>query len=401
MIKCKYIPNTGGYKFMKDIAKYDITIFGEFADKEIEDEFFNYDMRRYSKVVGIVALIFGALYTMFLIADYAAIESYISFIIISAIRVLFFIASILIYLASKKIDNYTNLAYMITAYEVLAVIGFIFIMNLYESFTLLTFLSVIAMTLAIYITPNKLTYTTIVAALLSLSFFIFHAKRLEGMENTLLLKIIGYNLVIILFCNIGAYLTNYYKRRQFLDGRELLRLSITDPLTGIYNRAKFNEEINQCVDNYDRYESPLCLVMFDIDNFKRINDSYGHQAGDRVLQSLAIIIKKSIRSTDIFARWGGEEFVVLLPNTKIQQAEEITERMRISVQNEIFDDVENITCSFGLAALRRNEISDSLLKRADSLLYNAKNIGKNAVVCEVDIIKDSRYDNRFSKDGIA
>ncbi len=373
---------------MKDIAKYDITIFGEFMDKEIEGEFFNYDMKRYSKVVGLVALIFGVMYMMFLIADYLAIESRISFMIISAIRALFLIASMLIYLASKKIDNYTNFAYLITAYEILAIIGFMFIIDQYESFTLLAFLSVIAMTLAIYITPNKLTYTTIVAVFLSLSFFIFHAKRMEGMEASLLLKIIAYNLVIVLFCNIGAYMTNYYKRRQFVDSRELLRISITDPLTGIYNRAKFNEEINRWVDSYNRYESPLCLAMLDIDNFKRVNDGYGHQAGDRVLQSIATTIKKAIRSTDIFARWGGEEFVVLFPNTEIEQAEEITERIRICVQNDIYDEVENITCSFGLVALRRNENSDSLLIRADRLLYDAKNFGKNTVVCEVDRIEE-------------
>jgi len=264
----------------------------------------------------------------------------------------------------------------------------VLIINQYQSFTLLTFLSVIAMALAIYITPNKLIYTTIIAIFLSLSFFLFHASRMEGMEASLFLKIIAYNLVIILFCNIGSYLTNYYKRRQFVDSKELLRISITDPLTGIYNRAKFNEEINKWIEFYNRYEGTLCLAMFDIDNFKRVNDSYGHLVGDRVLQGIASTIKKGIRSTDVFARWGGEEFIILFPNTKIHDAGEITELMRSCIENSRYDEVERITCSFGLVELRKNENPDDILMRADSLLYEAKIYGKNTVLCERDMIKE-------------
>ncbi len=193
-------------------------------------------------------------------------------------------------------------------------------------------------------------------------------------------------MLIISYCNIGAYITNFYKRKQFIDGKELLRVSITDSLTGIYNRAKFNEALNQWVDDCKRGENTLSLGMFDIDNFKRVNDVYGHLVGDKVIQNVVATVKNVIQSTDVFARWGGEEFVILLPNTDIHQAIEIMERMRICIQDNKYDEVENITCSFGLVTLRENENGESLLQRADKLLYDAKGCGKNIVVCEDGII---------------
>ncbi|MGE4284588.1 MAG: GGDEF domain-containing protein [Clostridia bacterium] len=367
---------------MENIRKHHISFFGEFVDKGFEREFFNYDMRRYAKVIGPVILIFGVIYMMFFIADYFTIENSFSFMIILIIRALFLVVSVIVYLAVKKTNNYTNLVYLITAYEILAIIGFLVIIDHYESLTLLSFFSIIVMTLAVYIIPNKLTYAQIISAVLSLSFFIFHAKHIEGMETSVFFKMVAYNLIIIIYCNTGAYLTNFYKRKQFVDSRELLRVSITDPLTGIYNRTKFNDELSRWIDYCNKYENPLCLGIFDIDDFKRVNDNYGHLIGDSVIQNIAATIKKAIRNTDVFARWGGEEFVIFLPNTDIHQAMEMMERMRICIQNNKYDKVENITCSFGLAALRENENAESLLQRADKLLYDAKNCGKNAIVCE-------------------
>jgi diguanylate cyclase (GGDEF)-like protein len=352
------------------------------VDKALEKEFFDIDMRRYAKVIRPVSLIFGVFYMMFIISDYFSIDNSVSFMIIFMIRVLFLALSAVVFIVIKKIHNYTKLAYLITAYEILAVIGFLLIINYYESLTLLIFFSIMAITLAIYITPNKLMFAQIIAVFLSLSFFIFHAKRIENMETSLFLKIVAYNLIIMIYCSIGAYLNNFYKRKQFIDSRELQRVSITDSLTGIYNRAKFNEELKYWIDYCSKYENPLSLVMIDIDNFKRVNDDFGHLIGDSVIQNIASIIKKAIRNTDIFARWGGEEFVILLPNTDIQQAMEMADRMRICIQENKYDKAENITCSFGLAALRKNEKAESLLQRVDKLLYEAKNFGKNAVVGE-------------------
>ena len=158
-------------------------------DKSLEREFLNYDMRRYVKVIGPVSLIFGVIYMMFIISDYFSIENSFSFMNILIIRALFLVASVVLYLGVKRINNYTNLTYLITAYEILAVVAFIAIIYQYESITFLSFFSLIAINLAVYVTPNKLTNAQIISAILSLSFFLFHALHIEGLETSVLLKI--------------------------------------------------------------------------------------------------------------------------------------------------------------------------------------------------------------------
>lgn len=370
---------------MKGIGKHDISIFGEFVDKTLEKEFLSYDMKNYSKLVGPVALIFGVIYMSFIIADYYAIERPSSFMVILIIRILFLIASVGVHYTVKKIHDYSKLVYLIASYEIWAISSFMIIIYQYGSIGFMSYFSVIAITLAVYITPNRLIFVQIISVLFNLSFLVLYSNNVENITTFMLLEIIVYILIFILFGNIEAYLTNFYRRKQFIDSRELLKLSITDSLTGIYNRVRFNQELKQWINYCNRYENPLSLVIFDIDDFKKVNDNYGHLMGDTVLQNLTLIIKKAIRSADIFARWGGEEFVILLPNTDIHQAMEITERLRILIEKNKYGIVENVTCSFGLVSLKKNEIAESLLQRADKLLYEAKAQGKNTVSYEVCI----------------
>lgn len=367
---------------MENNSKYRISFFCEFMDKTLEIEFFNYDIRRHIKLIKPVVLIFGIIYMMFLISDYYTIESTFSFRLILTIRTLVLVASVAVYVTIKKMVNYMNLIYLISAYEILAIISFLLIIFQYESLTYLSFFSVIVITLAVYFIPNRLIYTQIISTLFFLTFFIFPAKHIQGIETDELLKIFAYIVILIIYCNIGTYMTNLYKRKQFADRKELLRISITDPLTGVFNRIKFDEEINRWIDYSNRYKKPLCLVIFDVDDFKRVNDRHGHLIGDSVIQLIASTIKKEIRSTDVFARWGGEEFVILLPDTDLHQAKDMTERMRICIKKIKFDKVGSITCSFGLVELREDESTESLLKRADKYLYDAKDCGKNTVISE-------------------
>jgi diguanylate cyclase (GGDEF)-like protein len=346
-------------------------------------------------LVGFTAIIFGLICMLFIISDYFAIKSYSSFMVILLTRVLFLMVSIVIYFAVKKINDYSKLVYLITTYEIVFFVSFIVIINQYGSISFISFFSIMAITLAAYIIPNRLINSQIISVLFTLSFFIFYDNHIEHMETSMLLKLIGYSLIFITFGNIQAYLTNFYRRKQFADSRELLRLSVTDSLTGIYNRMKFEQELDWWIDFSKRYGNTLSLVIFDIDNFKNVNDDFGHIIGDAVLKNVTTIIQSAIRNTDIFARWGGDEFVVLLPNTDIEQAIVITERMRICIQKNKYDGVKNVTCSFGLVSLQNNENTESLLRRADKFLYQAKEQGKNTVACEVgkslEQVKASTY----------
>jgi diguanylate cyclase (GGDEF)-like protein len=240
------------------------------------------------------------------------------------------------------------------------------------------------MTLAAYIIPNKIRNSMFISVVLSITYFIFPAKNIEGIDTWMFLKIIAYDINITVFCCIASYLTNFYKRKLYADSIELTRVSSTDPLTGIYNRSKFNDELNYWVEYSHRYGSPVSVLIFDIDNFKNINDEYGHLSGDKILQEIVSTVKNTIRKSDVFSRWGGDEFLILLPNTEIDQASEMAERMRSNIQKIKSGEIENITCSFGLVYLKENENAEDVLKKADKLLYDAKGSGKNTVVTELN-----------------
>ena len=156
-------------------------------------------------------------------------------------------------------------------------------------------------------------------------------------------------------------------------------LSVMDSLTQIYNRLKLNELIDYEIVRAKRFEHNLSLLMFDIDNFKRINDTFGHQVGDSVLKEIAGLVSKSVRSTNTFARWGGEEFVVLIVETAMEGAKTYAEKLRGDIEKYRFNIAGNVTCSFGVAQFMDGDDMESLVKRADEALYKAKDGGRNRV----------------------
>jgi diguanylate cyclase (GGDEF)-like protein len=152
-----------------------------------------------------------------------------------------------------------------------------------------------------------------------------------------------------------------------------------DPLTGIYRKNYLNDIGQKILQNKEKF----ALVVLDLDDFKKINDTYGHQVGDRVLKEFVNLVKKQIRKEDIFARWGGEEFLLLMRNTTPQDVKHRIESIRKQIENYIFDTVEHITCSFGIACSKDGDDMDSLLYRADKALYEAKASGKNKVIIKM------------------
>lgn len=366
----------------KGTKENNISCFGEFTDRSLENEFFNYDMGRAIKYIRPITLVLGILYMLFIIPDYFLIKNPNTFRAILINRTVFLLLIVILFIAIKKLKNFTILAHWITVYEILGSISFLVIVYQYESPNyLIQAFGVMVIILAIYLAPNKWLNTLVTSIFASLLFTVLSACYIKGIKASEFTAGVVYIFIVIVLSSIASYRTNYYKRKQYTDSKELLRLSIIDPLTGIYNRAKFDEELQQCMDYSKRYETPLSLVIFDFDNFKIINDTYGHLVGDKVIVDTVTIIESAIRQTDLFARWGGEEFVMLLPNTDRQHAMELTERLRILISHHVFDSVGNITCSFGVVMYKENDDAYTLLHRADQLLYTAKSAGKNTVAC--------------------
>lgn len=162
--------------------------------------------------------------------------------------------------------------------------------------------------------------------------------------------------------------------------KELELLSVTDALTGVGNRLLFNRSLTQELQRSHRYGSALSLIIFDIDFFKQINDEFGHDIGDNVLIEMVKQIKQELRETDIFCRFGGEEFVIILPQTGMQEAANTAERLRAKIENlnEVFP--KKLTVSFGVTQVTKWDNPETLLKRADNALYKAKDQGRNQVV---------------------
>lgn len=159
----------------------------------------------------------------------------------------------------------------------------------------------------------------------------------------------------------------------------LLQLATTDTLTGIFNRRYFSASLETEIKRAQRYRTPLALILFDIDQFKRINDIFGHPVGDLVLKHLADLVSEKIREHDIFARWGGEEFVILAPNNGSDGASKLAEKLRMEIEKYCFPEVRTVACSFGVTALQADDKAENLLKRADEALYQAKKMGRNRV----------------------
>lgn len=166
---------------------------------------------------------------------------------------------------------------------------------------------------------------------------------------------------------------------RMMRDQEIMHLAIKDPLTNIYNRRHFNEELRKEIDRAARYERKLSVIILDIDHFKNVNDTFGHQTGDYVLRELAMLIGKHIRKTDIFARYGGEEFCILMPETDITGATEFADKIRSIIERHPFKDVKQIMASFGVSEYKKGDDSFSLIKRTDDALYIAKSKGRNRV----------------------
>ena len=164
-----------------------------------------------------------------------------------------------------------------------------------------------------------------------------------------------------------------------LEKKEFEHKAFTDALTGTYNRAYFNEKIKEEIFKAQKDNTILSLFIFDIDFFKKINDTFGHLVGDEILIELSSIVSADTRSTDSLFRWGGEEFIKLMPNTTIENASAVAEKLRKKIEAYTFKNDLKITCSFGVTQFSDKDTEVSFIKKGDDALYEAKNAGRNVV----------------------
>ncbi len=153
----------------------------------------------------------------------------------------------------------------------------------------------------------------------------------------------------------------------------------TDPLTGVFNRLKFNNLFTEEFKKSKKDGNPLSIILMDIDHFKSINDTYGHQIGDSVLKEVTKVVKINKKGSDVFARWGGEEFIILAIDTHLEGAKILAEHIRNKIETHMFYEVERVTISFGVSILKNEKNIDELIEKADKALYKAKQNGRNRI----------------------
>jgi diguanylate cyclase (GGDEF)-like protein len=190
--------------------------------------------------------------------------------------------------------------------------------------------------------------------------------------------ILGFISGIFFLIGIGYYL--YYKETK---ESQITFLAQTDYLTKLYNRIFFDEKIQENIYNHQRYDTLFSLIILDIDHFKKINDNFGHTQGDNVLISLAKFLQSSLRTSDFLARWGGEEFVILLPNTTLQEAIDTAQKLRIGIEQQKWHPKYTLTCSFGVTQVIKDDTASSIFARVDQALYKAKEKGRNNVQSKI------------------
>ncbi|MGQ4277217.1 GGDEF domain-containing protein [Pseudidiomarina sp. E22-M8] len=204
---------------------------------------------------------------------------------------------------------------------------------------------------------------------------------LQPISAAALIGVNVFNLSIVFA--MFSYLGFFYARTVSSASRKLNRLASTDSLTLLHNRRHLTELAEAEMTRAERYKKPLSILLIDVDHFKLINDIYGHPKGDQVLQHLAKLIRLELRQHDLIGRWGGEEFLIVLPETDIVTAEQVAERIRIAINSYNWRDNLNkdlsVTLSVGVSQLAANETFNRIVSRADKALYISKSSGRNRV----------------------
>ena len=228
----------------------------------------------------------------------------------------------------------------------------------------------------------------------------FYQARQRIMDSLLYYYIGIMIIAVVLAVYIGLL---WYQRQQIrlalIDRNEQLHLknklflhqAKTDFLTGIKNRQSIDVVLSEQLNSAKRHNRSFSIIFIDVDHFKRINDDHGHDVGDLVLKQLCDLISSQIRSIDKFGRWGGEEFIIVAPETNQAEAQAFAEKIRAAIGNYYFENGLRVTASFGVTQYRKDETINTLLKRADSILYNAKRNGRNRVeTSELSVVKGNQ-----------
>lgn len=293
-----------------------------------------------------------------------------------------FAAAIATYtLVQLRRDHNLDKAASIAAYSMLAISTSFAVLNQNDNFGLIwtIFLPLFAMALKGHRTGLKITLLYYAMILPAMYFGVGHWQGGDwNAQSAMRYTIASAALVFIIY--MYEHSLYEFHQQEMAAKQKLESLSRIDPLTGLYNRRAINDLLSVEIKKSQRYQTPLSVIIFDLDNFKHVNDTHGHLKGDEVLKTTSNLMQDNLRETEILGRWGGEEFILICPQLTLSQAAQLAEKVRLLIAQQRFDALGQVTASFGVTQFTTSLDLETLVAEADKALYQAKHNGKNQVV---------------------
>lgn len=317
---------------------------------------------------------------LFMICDLIFIQGRTERLIAGIIRYCFAIIIVISVRKLQHIRTFAAFSLFVSALESIAIILFFSVLLLYDSPDfMIQSMGVLLTILAIFIVPNRSEYMMGLSLLTAAGFFLYYHFDQQNIELRQYIAAAVYTGLVIVLCAVKAIGSDRYACARFLKGERLEQASTRDFLTNAATRERLEEEARRWMNFCRRQSLPLCLVFVDVDDLKRINDQHGHTMGDIALKEVARIMQTQLRNSDTIARWGGDEFVILLPNVTLQNAVLLLDRVKSAVGQIRLENIVSVSCSFGVVQMKQESTYAQMLAEADAMMYRAKQNGKGNI----------------------
>ena len=377
---------------------------GEFVQPSIEQAFRRHSEADAARSLRRALLVWASLLLLFGLMDYSALGGGYDFFLLFGWRVATAAVLLLLYWQSRRKPSLVSDGYAVTAAEVFGSVLFFMLYFLRHDMVSWVIAVVAISLLALFMfIPNRVYLSLLASAFLSIGMVACVAARGMGAD-----KVIGLGFILALPTAVGFFtalrwqlaqrqqyallmqvissnrdLQDEIKRREALEA-ELKRQATTDPLTGLFNRRQYEMLFQRERERCSRLRQEISLCVMDLDHFKRINDQYGHDVGDTVLKHVAQHLSCALRHSDVVGRFGGEEFILILPDTGLEQAVAVLNRLRealaetpVPVQGELLP----VSATFGVTTVQPDDFDlEAIIRRADQALYEGKGAGRNRVM---------------------
>lgn len=342
--------------------------------------YLDHKLNVFRKHINILILAAGLINLLLIIPDLSLIENTSSKTSITIVRTVYSLILFIVSYRIKSLKSFEPFSIVISICEIAGMAIFLFVFCQYpQPNFLIQAMGLITLFLIIFLVPNRWINMVFIAVTGAIGFFLCALFFINSTEMTDFWAALVYVAIAILLCSIAARNSEQHQFSEYKTKKALVRLSTTDFLTNTANRFKIKEDAERWIIFCHRQGLPLSLVFFDVDDMKTINDQYGHATGDFVLTSLTNLVQSQLRSSDILARWGGDEFVLLLPSVDMDNAIALSERIEKHIKEHDFIEGYVITCSLGVVEMKENSDFESLVREADELMYARKKQRKSCV----------------------